>query len=203
MAVTLDSIVKEYIIESGGATEHNYARLLQLAIKGLREIHIDVSGDPKAVYLTVSDNDTVNLPDDYINYLKIAVCDSETGNVHSLGWNKQMCLPRSYDDCGNISRPENNVNQQGVSDKIYLEYLAHPEVAGGQHHVHEYALEAVQAFMHWRNIRYNRTYNQNDKMAAKKDFLDEKDKTRRRFQSFTIDEAVQTIRKSYKQSPKF
>ena len=116
MAVTLDSIVKEYIIESGGATEHNYARLLQLAIKGLREIHIDVSGDPKAVYLTVSDNDTVNLPDDYINYLKIAVCDSETGNVHSLGWNKQMCLPRSYDDCGNISRPENNVNQQGVSD---------------------------------------------------------------------------------------
>ena len=42
----------------------------------------------------------------------------------------------------------------------------------------------------------------NEKMLAEKDFYNQKRLARARMQSFTKDEALQTTRKAFKQSPK-
>ena len=108
MAHTIDQIVREYMIEKGDQTEHSYPRLLTLAINGLRELELDVSGVPKMISLELKDDLTVDLPSDYINYVRIGTCDS-SGNIQSLGLNNQMCLPRSSDNCGD-PRTEINTN---------------------------------------------------------------------------------------------
>lgn len=101
MAVmTLDQVVREYIIEKNDDTQHNYARLLQLGIHGLRELTMDVSGSPKIIGLTVKDDLTVDLPKDYIRYMKIGVCGGN-GEINAMGLNSELCLPRTADECGN------------------------------------------------------------------------------------------------------
>lgn len=98
--MTLDQLIREYLVEIGEDTTHKYRRFLQYGISGLREFNLDTNGVPTTVILPVNANDTVNLPDDYINYIKIAIC-SDDGNLHALGFNPNMCLPRDLDDCGN------------------------------------------------------------------------------------------------------
>lgn len=94
----LDQIVREYLIESGYSTEHKYARFLQIAISGLRELSMDVSGVPKAVHLDIDKSTyTVPLPDDFITHTKIGACSN--GNIIYMGFNNNICLPESYDGC--------------------------------------------------------------------------------------------------------
>ncbi len=106
----LNKIVEEYLFESlGETTLHKYPRILQIAISGLREFNRDVEGLVKTVQLTVNENDTVTLPQDFIDYRIIGVC-TEFGTIESLGVNDRMCLP-VVDDCGNIvGSPNRNEN---------------------------------------------------------------------------------------------
>ena len=65
---------------------------------------MDASGAITTVELPVTSLQTVNLPNDYIQYTKIGVCDGR-GNIIELGLNSNMCLDRSVDDCGNPIAP--------------------------------------------------------------------------------------------------
>src|SRR3990172_2031586 len=86
--IRLDDIVNGYMIETGHQTNHHYARYLHLAIQGLKELNMDVSGMPVTVLLELNDNNTLNLPTDYIKYVKIGLVGSD-GNVHSFGLNSE------------------------------------------------------------------------------------------------------------------
>jgi hypothetical protein len=99
----LDNIIREFLVRKGKNTEHEYFRYLVIAQAGLRDLNMDVSGMPKAVILDVNDNLTVDLPNDYIKYMKIALC-SDGGKIKYLGYAKDMCLLRSPNDCGTIAR---------------------------------------------------------------------------------------------------
>ncbi len=103
--MTLDALVREYLLENG-KTENEYFKHLQLSISGLREFNMDLSGVPITVILPVNANLTVDLPEGYINYIRIAVAD-RLGNLHSLGLNDKMSFIRSFDKCGNL-QPTNN-----------------------------------------------------------------------------------------------
>jgi len=251
---TLDKVVREYLVEAGDTNLNRYARMLQISISGLRELNMDVSGAPKAVVIPVNDNDTVNLPDDYVDYLKIAICDGRTGNIRSLGYNPQMCLPIKTDNCGNpsnassgassgassltgafwadgggsvnrdgeflgrmfgigggtnrngyyrLDEPNGLIVLQGVSGgEIYLEYLADLDFANGEHRVDEKEIEALKAWVYWKDIQRNRTYNLGQVREAKTEWVRNKNLTRRRFQTFTMEEALQSIRKTVKLAPK-
>jgi hypothetical protein len=253
---TLDEVVREYLIELGESGEHKYARLLQLGYQGVRQLHLDASGSITATKLTVSDTDTANLPEDYIDYLGIYVCDSDTGTLHPLGLNDKLCLPRDYDSCGDISRASvdsdststssntigvwgnegggmyrngemvgrlfglgggNNKNgyyrideknrmivfDTPIQNTIVLEYLADPQRLGGNYHIHPYDVEAVKAFIWWKDIQKNRTYNGADKEQARLEWRRQYNMCKRRHNNFTLGEAAQSIRKSIKTSPKF
>lgn len=94
-------LCRELLIESGEQTLHKYPIYLQHGLSGLREFNMDVSGIPKIAKLDMLDNDLANLPSDYISHIRIGICGSN-GNLHTLGFNKNLCFPMTTDTCGNI-----------------------------------------------------------------------------------------------------
>ncbi len=96
---TLDSIVKEYLIEIGDTQLNKYARIYTIAVSGLREFNMDTTGVPKVVDLCISDIDTVDIPFDCIRPTRIAICGRD-GLLHSLGEDNSICLGTSFNDCG-------------------------------------------------------------------------------------------------------
>ncbi len=103
MGYKLSDVVKEILIEMGDSNMNRYARAYQLATSCLRSLNMDLSGLPKIVSLTIKDNDTVDLPNDYLQYSKIAICGRD-GQLHALGLNNNLCLNPNYDDCGDVTR---------------------------------------------------------------------------------------------------
>jgi hypothetical protein len=73
--ITLDSVIKNYIIEKGDSSKHGYQRFLQIAITGLKDMDYDVSGTPKYLECTPSDQATIPIPSDMINLIGVYAVD--------------------------------------------------------------------------------------------------------------------------------
>ena len=97
----LDEIIREFYIQDLGMTQldERYPRFLSMGISGIKELNFDLKNVVKEVYLTVNDNDTVDLPSDYLDYLVIGT--SNGGVISSLGLNNNIA-PRTTDDCGDL-----------------------------------------------------------------------------------------------------
>lgn len=68
--ITLDAIIKDFLIEKGYTSEHGYQRYLNLAIRGLKELNYDVSG--QLSYIEVKNHDySIPIPDDCLNVVGI------------------------------------------------------------------------------------------------------------------------------------
>ena len=106
----LEKVVRELLIETG-RTEHRFFQALQLGISCLRELEFDVTGSPVIKELDVTDLDTVNLPDDYLNYIRIGFND-KYGNFNELGRNKKISLNRTLNDCGTAVK--NKISDSGT-----------------------------------------------------------------------------------------
>ena len=87
---------------------------------------------------------------------------------------------------------------------IILEYISDGStgLSGDEIKVHSFASEALSSYIYWKSIQRKRAINMNEKMLAQKEFYNQKRLARARMQSFTKDEALQTTRKAFKQSPK-
>ena len=119
----LESVVREYLFENG-KTEHRFAQALQFGISCLRELHYDVTGVPVIKILDVNSNDTVDLPDDYLNYIRIGFVDS-IGILRELGRNPKIALNRTLDACGGRGeRTTNEDSSAGVPFYSGSEYTA-------------------------------------------------------------------------------
>lgn len=244
--MTLDQLVREMLSEVGETTLHKYSRFIQYGISGLRDFHLDMSGVAKAVLLTVNDNQTVDLPPDYIAFIRIGICGDD-GNLHHLGHNPKMCRLVT-DECGNLEEVTgtgessfsdaegghlrndesigryfgvgggNNANgyyrirsregyielQNFNGTTVWLEYLADIERnEEGEFVIHPYLVEVLKDWMQWKIIQRNLRNPANAKIIAKQDYLASKNIAKRRFASFTIEEARQVIRKTFTMSAKY
>jgi len=85
---------------------------------------------------------------------------------------------------------------------IYLEYITDGRAVDGETIVHPYAEEALSAYIYWKSIQRRRSAPMNEKEMARRDYYNERRITRSRIQSFTKEEAMQVVRKGFKQSPK-
>ena len=81
---TLDEIIQNLLIDEGKNSEAEYLRYLNIGLRGLKELNMDVGKDIKSIELTVGSNGSVDFPSDYIGYTKIGRADSD-GRVHVLG----------------------------------------------------------------------------------------------------------------------
>ena len=95
-------------------------------------------------------------------------------------------------------------SDRGAGSTIILEYISDGSsgLSGDEIKIHSFASEALSSYIYWKSIQRKRAINMNEKMLAEKDFYNQKRLARARMQSFTKDEALQTTRKAFKQSPK-
>ena len=90
------------------------------------------------------------------------------------------------------------------SKKIIVEYitnsLIHP--TEGKVVVHQLMADALRGYIYWKSIHRKRGIDQGEKDLAKRDYYNEKRLARARMLSFTKQEALETTRRAFKQSPK-
>lgn len=113
---TLDSVVREYMIERGNqAISRSYPRLLQIGIAGLKELYKSHPKIKKEVELDVEDNYIVILPNDFIDHIKLYLIYA--GQKVAIGLNENM--PKPYpDDCG-IDTVPNAINVEPNTYSFY------------------------------------------------------------------------------------
>lgn len=85
---------------------------------------------------------------------------------------------------------------------IVMEYLADVDKIDGQFIIHPYLSETVKAFISWAYVRNRRGANANEILLKRKEYYNQRRLSTMRFTSFTLDEAYQYGRLSFKQSPK-
>lgn len=89
-----------------------------------------------------------------------------------------------------------------AGSSVYMEYISDGRKTGGNTIVHPYAEEALTAYVYWKSIQRIRNFSRGEKADARRDYYNEKRLARARLSSFTKEEVLQQIRKSFKQSPK-
>jgi len=270
--VTLRQVVDDFIITMDSddfISNVNDAAIRNIALRGIREFGFDVSSRVRSLKRTVASNNTVTLPDDYVDLVKIGVV-GEDGVVYILGQNKninysqkiespastsdsangplniganligdreddkgstsgsnsidndfdyyifqnylyQGGLGRLYGIGGGHLRGEYRVNldqnrieidtESGVSE-VVLEYVA-DEARSTNPVIHVYAEEALRCFMYYKLCERKSTVPANEKMRARAEYYNERRKAKARLGNFTKDEALKTIRKNFKQAPKY
>jgi len=104
------------IAELKETNTNNYQYYLQQGINCyLYELKLSSSPTIKTVTLTISNNGTIDFPNDYINYTVIGVCLN--GKIWTLTQNDEMCLNRSP-DCPVELDAAIALSQESTSDAI-------------------------------------------------------------------------------------
>ena len=99
--VPLKQIINDFIITMG---EDDYAgnasdtQIRTHALRGIREMGFDMSKKIRSLVLTInSANNTVELPDDFVDWTKVGIVGSD-GLVYVLGENKKKNYSQAYQD---------------------------------------------------------------------------------------------------------
>jgi len=174
--VPLSQVIKDFIITLDGddyASNASDSAIRNLALRGIREIGFDISKKIKSLKLLINaTNNTVELPDDFVDLLKIGIVDPD-GIVRVFGNNKHINQSMSYKDSSDVAlftsldatdgnndgvldRLEDKTSTQGsvsssenLNDFIFDNYLHEGSVgrlygAGGGHLAGEYRLNLEQ-----------------------------------------------------------
>lgn len=94
--VKLSQVIKDFIITLDGddyASNASDTAIRNFALRGIREIGFDLGKRIKSIKLTVNSNDTVSLPEDFVDISKIGIVDSD-GIIRVFGNNKNINYSR-------------------------------------------------------------------------------------------------------------
>jgi len=94
--VKLSQIIRDFIITLDGddyASNASDSAIRNFALRGIREIGFDFGKKIKSLKLSIQSNDTVPLPDDFVDLLKVGVVDDD-GIVRVFGNNKNVNYSR-------------------------------------------------------------------------------------------------------------
>ena len=253
--LTLDG--DDYANNTSGMLVRNYA------LRGIREMGFDIQKRIKSLKLSVNTtNDTVELPDDYVDYTKIGIIGGD-GLIYVVAENKNQSAPRNYktDAAGNnidsnsdgvfdrVDAKDVGASRASLSDfesytfrnflyegnigraygigggkysgefrinneqnrielfstagysEIVIEYIA-DEARSTNPSIHIYAENALRSYIYYRLVERKANVPSREKMRARQEYYNERRLANARIKSFTKEEALKTIRKNYKQSPK-
>lgn len=117
--VSIEQIVNDFMLTSDGddyVNNVNGVIVRNYALRGIREMGFDMMKRIKSLKLTVdSANDTVELPDDFVDYTKIGIIGGD-GLIYVFGENKNQNMSMKYvlDTAGNPVDSDND----GVFDRV-------------------------------------------------------------------------------------
>jgi hypothetical protein len=114
---TLQTIVYEVMNDLGKTQMHDFKRYLQWAIRGYKKLNMFHLNTVETFTSSVSEINTVNLPDDFINYTRIGYVK---GNViYTLSRNDDLLLTFSTVD-GNEVVGESMKDNQNILNAVWL-----------------------------------------------------------------------------------
>ena len=272
--VTLRQVIDDFVITMD-VDDHisnvNDAMLRNVALRGIREFGFDVSARVKSLKDTIGSNNTLTLPSDYVDIVKVGIVGGD-GVVYVLNQNKNINYSRkaaadqtTIDDKGGpmylsqnevenreddktstagaavlsgddpfesyvfrnyiyentlgglygiggghgmgeyrINLDQNRLELDTSSDisEVVIEYIA-DEARSSNPLIHVYAEEALRAYMYYKMCERKSTVPANEKMRARSEYYNERRKAKARLGNFTREEALRTIRKNFKQAPKY
>jgi len=102
----------------------------------------------------------------------------------------------------NLDQNRIELATNNTSGEVVIEYVA-DEARSKNPSVHVYAEEALMSYMYYKIIERRSAVPANEKARARQEYYNERRKANARIKSFTKEEALKTIRKNYKQAPKF
>jgi len=102
-----------------------------------------------------------------------------------------------------INLDENRIElTTGTSvDTVYLEYVA-DEALSENPSIHVYAEQALRSYIYYHLVERKSNVPLGEKARARQEYYNDRRLANSRLKSFTKDEALKTIRKNFKQSPK-
>lgn len=109
--VSLRQIIDDFIITMDGddyISNASDVAIRNIALRGIREFGFDVSSRVRSVKRTIQSNNTVILPEDYVDLVKMGVVDSD-GVLRVFGQNKNLNYSRqdvtTYSDSDSAAGP--------------------------------------------------------------------------------------------------
>lgn len=276
--VTLRQVMDDFVLTMD-VDDHisniNDAMLRNVALRGIREFGFDVTARIKSLKRTIGSNNTVDLPSDYVDLVKVGIVGGD-GTVFVLNQNKNINYSQkvslnddsaeTFDNTnkdpmyldGNkvedreddktsttgsdvlssedpfesyvfrnyiyenslgglygiggghgigeyrINLDQNRLELDTSSDisEVIIEYVA-DEARSSNPLIHVYAEEALRAYIYYKLCERKSTVPANEKMRARSEYYNERRKAKARLGNFTRDEALRTIRKNFKQAPKY
>lgn len=264
--VTVSQVVNDFILTLEGDDYANNASdtlIHNYALRGIREMGFDLLQRIRSIKLSTGANNTVDLPDDFVNLLKIGIVGSD-GLVRVFGENKNINYSQKYktDSAGNnldsdgdgvFDREDaktgstaggilggddflvfsnyiyqNNVGQiyglgggfyegeyrlnldqnrieiatNSAASEVVIEYIA-DEARSINPTVHVQAEEALRSYIYYKLIERKSSVPMAEKTRARSEYYNERRRANSRMKSFSQEEALKTIRKNFKQSPKY
>jgi|TARA_R110000823_G_C15915995_1_gene498230 hypothetical protein len=240
--VSIEQIINDFVLSLDSDDYANNASdvvLRNLALRGIREMGFDSMKRIKAANLTVSSTNTVDLPADYVDLVKIGTV-GEDGLVYIFGENKNKNLlanntgdqpdyllgysdfiyrnfvnsttnGRLYGYGGGHYSGEYRINTEECrieltlgtgTATVYIEYIA-DEALSDCPSVHVYAEQAIRSYMYYRLVDRKSNVPASEKARARQEYYNERRLANSRLKAFSKDEALKTIRKNFKQSPKY
>jgi hypothetical protein len=86
--IGLKTIIAE-LIDSKDSSSHEFRRMYNIGVRGVREFNTDVSGNFSTILIDVNANKTASLPEDYVSFSKMGVIN-EKGEIVTLRSNPQL-----------------------------------------------------------------------------------------------------------------
>lgn len=111
--VSLREVIVDYMLtmdEDDYASSATEYAIRNFALRGIREFGFDVQPSVRSLKRTVQSNNTIILPDDFVDVIKIGTVD-ENGIVRAFAENKNINISQIYLDDGSI-----NASLQGGGD---------------------------------------------------------------------------------------
>lgn len=119
--MTIGDIVDEFMIERGYESRHQYARLLNMAIRGLKEIHYDVSGVSTWTQLELDNRNSATVPNGLINVIRMWINVNGYGMLEVVQTTKMV--PTLINNEGEEVFGEKFQPEDAAADNIFDLYL--------------------------------------------------------------------------------
>jgi len=130
--ITLRQVLDDFIITLDGddyASNASDVAIRNFALRGIRELGFDVSKRIKSLKLSInSANNTVALPDDFVDLIKLGVVDDD-GLLYVFGQNKNLNYSRAY-STGNTTT-DSSAGPLNIDDNIILDREDSKSATGG------------------------------------------------------------------------
>jgi len=108
-----------------------------------------------------------------------------------------------YEGQYRLNEDQNRIElSSGSGDEIVIEYIA-DEARSSNPTVHVEAEEALRSYMYYKLIERKASVPLGEKGRARQDYYNERRKANARLKAFSKEDALQIIRKNFKQSPKY